>query len=116
MLQIRTKLRKDDSQLSRPCVSGSASGRTSRRREFFEFRRDCFPAVCALDRGDNVARFRAALAKGPMPETPVRAPSVAAITGCVLAACCEGFDLQAAGVAAAGIAAEFSPSASQLGT
>src|SRR5262249_48639268 len=43
-------------------------------------------------------------------------PSTAAIIGCVLAACCEGFDLQAAGVAAAGIAAEFAPTPAQLGT
>ncbi len=34
---------------------------------------------------------------------------------CVLAALCEGIDLQAAGVAAGGIAAEFKPSAAQLG-
>jgi len=34
---------------------------------------------------------------------------------CVLAALCEGIDLQAAGVAAAGIGAEFKPSASELG-
>jgi AAHS family 3-hydroxyphenylpropionic acid transporter len=33
---------------------------------------------------------------------------------CALAALCEGFDLQAAGVAAAGIRAEFHPSSSQL--
>ncbi len=35
---------------------------------------------------------------------------------CVLAAVCEGIDLQAAGVAAAGIAAEFKPQPAQLGT
>jgi AAHS family 3-hydroxyphenylpropionic acid transporter len=35
---------------------------------------------------------------------------------CVLAALCEGFDLQAAGVAAAGIAPEFKPSPGQFGT
>ena len=35
---------------------------------------------------------------------------------CVLAAVCEGVDLQAAGVAAAGIAAEFKPQPAQLGT
>jgi len=35
---------------------------------------------------------------------------------CVLAALCEGIDLQAAGVAAAGIAADFKPTAEQLGT
>jgi MFS transporter, AAHS family, 3-hydroxyphenylpropionic acid transporter len=35
---------------------------------------------------------------------------------CVLAALCEGIDLQAAGVAAAGIAAEFKPGPQQMGT
>lgn len=40
----------------------------------------------------------------------------AMIAVCVLAAFCEGFDLQAAGVAAAGIIAEFKPSSDQLGT
>jgi AAHS family 3-hydroxyphenylpropionic acid transporter len=35
---------------------------------------------------------------------------------CVLAALCEGIDLQAAGVAAAGIGAEFKPSPNQFGT
>jgi AAHS family 3-hydroxyphenylpropionic acid transporter len=35
---------------------------------------------------------------------------------CLLAALCEGFDLQAAGVAAAGIAPEFKPDSDQLGT
>jgi AAHS family 3-hydroxyphenylpropionic acid transporter len=35
---------------------------------------------------------------------------------CVLAALCEGIDLQAAGVAASGIAAEFKPDPAQLGT
>jgi len=35
---------------------------------------------------------------------------------CVLAALCEGIDLQAAGVAAAGIGAEFKPTPDQLGT
>jgi len=39
-----------------------------------------------------------------------------AVTLCVLAALCEGIDLQAAGVAAAGIGAEFRPSPGQLGT
>jgi AAHS family 3-hydroxyphenylpropionic acid transporter len=38
------------------------------------------------------------------------------IVFCVLAALCEGIDLQAAGVAAAGIGAEFTPSADQFGT
>ena len=40
----------------------------------------------------------------------------AVIAGCIGAAFCEGFDLQAAGVAAGGIAAEFRPTAGQLGT
>src|SRR6202023_2997864 len=35
---------------------------------------------------------------------------------CVCAALCEGIDLQAAGVAAAGIGAEFKPSPDQFGT
>lgn len=35
---------------------------------------------------------------------------------CVLAALCEGIDLQAAGVAAAGIGSEFKPSPNELGT
>lgn len=35
---------------------------------------------------------------------------------CLLAAICEGFDLQAAGVAAAGIAGDFKPTPDQLGT
>ena len=39
-----------------------------------------------------------------------------AIAFCLLAAVCEGFDLQAAGVAAAGIAGEFQPTPDQLGT
>src|ERR1700686_5124051 len=38
------------------------------------------------------------------------------IVFCLLAAVCEGFDLQAAGVAAAGIAAEFRPTPDQLGS
>jgi MFS family permease len=37
------------------------------------------------------------------------------IVCCVLVALCEGFDLQAAGVAAAGIAPEFGPTPEQLG-
>lgn len=40
----------------------------------------------------------------------------ATIACCVLAAFCEGLDLQAAGVAAGGIGPEFKPSADQLGT
>jgi MFS transporter, AAHS family, 3-hydroxyphenylpropionic acid transporter len=42
--------------------------------------------------------------------------STATIAACVLAAFCEGFDLQAAGVAAAGIGAEFKPTPEQMGT
>jgi MFS transporter, AAHS family, 3-hydroxyphenylpropionic acid transporter len=38
------------------------------------------------------------------------------IVCCFLAALCEGFDLQAAGVAAAGISAQFKPTPDQLGT
>jgi len=38
------------------------------------------------------------------------------IVFCVLTAFCEGMDLQAAGVAAAGIAAEFKPTSDQFGT
>jgi AAHS family 3-hydroxyphenylpropionic acid transporter len=40
----------------------------------------------------------------------------ATIVFCVLTAFCEGIDLQGAGVAAAGIAAEFKPSSDQFGT
>src|SRR5476649_1940003 len=40
----------------------------------------------------------------------------ATIIFCVLAALCEGIDLQAAGVAAAGIAPEFKPAPGDLGT
>jgi MFS transporter, AAHS family, 3-hydroxyphenylpropionic acid transporter len=42
--------------------------------------------------------------------------ATATIAGCICAAFCEGFDLQAAGVAAGGIAAEFAPTPEQLGT
>ncbi len=42
--------------------------------------------------------------------------ATAVIAGCIGAALCEGFDLQAAGVAAGGIAAEFHPTPEQLGT
>lgn len=42
--------------------------------------------------------------------------ATAVIAGCIGAAFCEGFDLQAAGVAAGGIAAEFRPTPGQLGT
>jgi AAHS family 3-hydroxyphenylpropionic acid transporter len=38
------------------------------------------------------------------------------IVFCLLAALCEGIDLQAAGVAAGGIALQFQPTASQFGT
>jgi len=48
-------------------------------------------------------------------QTPVP-HATAIIAGCVLAAACEGFDLQAAGVAAGGLIPEFKPSADQLGT
>lgn len=41
---------------------------------------------------------------------------ISTIACCVLAALCEGFDIQAAGVAAAGLAGELKPSAEQLGT
>jgi AAHS family 3-hydroxyphenylpropionic acid transporter len=41
--------------------------------------------------------------------------AVATIVCCVLVALCEGFDLQAAGVAAAGIAPEFRPTPEQFG-
>ncbi|HEY0766630.1 MAG TPA: MFS transporter [Steroidobacteraceae bacterium] len=52
-----------------------------------------------------------------MSNTQVKLPAATAtIASCVLAACCEGFDLQAAGVAAAGIIPEFRPTAQQLGT
>jgi len=44
-----------------------------------------------------------------------RAVARATVLFCVLAALCEGIDLQAAGVAAGGIAAEFKPSPVQLG-
>ena len=44
-----------------------------------------------------------------------RAAARSIIVFCVLAALCEGADLQAAGVAAAGIGAEFKPSPDQLG-
>jgi AAHS family 3-hydroxyphenylpropionic acid transporter len=38
------------------------------------------------------------------------------VLACVLAALCEGFDLQAAGVAAGGILRNFEPTPEQLGT
>lgn len=49
-------------------------------------------------------------------DTPNAAAIRSTIIFCVLAALCEGIDLQAAGVAAAGIAAQFKPSPDQLGT
>jgi AAHS family 3-hydroxyphenylpropionic acid transporter len=52
--------------------------------------------------------------RAPRPEGDSHA--TATITCCVLAAFCEGIDLQAAGVAAGGIIPEFNPSAEQLGT
>ena len=42
--------------------------------------------------------------------------ATATVVCCFLAALCEGFDLQAAGVTATGIAAVFKPTADQLGT
>lgn len=45
-----------------------------------------------------------------------RNASTTTLVFCVFAALCEGIDLQAAGVAASGIAAEFKPSADQMGT
>jgi MFS transporter, AAHS family, 3-hydroxyphenylpropionic acid transporter len=42
--------------------------------------------------------------------------TTATIAGCVGVAFCEGFDLQAAGVAAGGIASELRPTSEQLGT
>src|SRR5215475_7010267 len=42
--------------------------------------------------------------------------ATATIVSCVAVAFCEGFDLQAAGVAARGIASEFNPTPDQLGT
>ena len=47
---------------------------------------------------------------------PTTQGASAIIVGCLLVAFCEGFDLQAAGVAAGGIAAEFRPTPDQLGT
>jgi MFS transporter, AAHS family, 3-hydroxyphenylpropionic acid transporter len=48
----------------------------------------------------------------------MKSPDWAVVTAslCVMAAVCEGVDLQAAGVAAAGIIAEFKPRPEQLGT
>ena len=42
--------------------------------------------------------------------------ATATLAGCIGVAFCEGFDLQAAGVAASGIVAELRPTAEQLGT
>jgi AAHS family 3-hydroxyphenylpropionic acid transporter len=42
--------------------------------------------------------------------------TTATVAGCIAVAFCEGFDLQAAGVAAAGIVSEFRPTPEQLGT
>ena len=47
---------------------------------------------------------------------PIPAAVRTTIMLCVLVALCEGIDLQAAGVAAPGIAAEFKPAADQFGT
>jgi AAHS family 3-hydroxyphenylpropionic acid transporter len=49
-------------------------------------------------------------------ETGKAGLAAGAVVLCVLAALCEGIDLQAAGVAAAGIGAEFKPRPEQLGT
>jgi MFS transporter, AAHS family, 3-hydroxyphenylpropionic acid transporter len=48
----------------------------------------------------------------------MRTPTYATVTiaACVAAAFCEGFDLQAAGVAAGGIVPEFKPTPDQMGT
>ncbi|MBV8854305.1 MAG: MFS transporter [Sinobacteraceae bacterium] len=48
--------------------------------------------------------------------TPSIRTATPIIVGCLLVALCEGFDLQAAGVAAGGIAKEFGPTPDQLGT
>ena len=45
-----------------------------------------------------------------------RAAVATTIVFCALVALCEGIDLQAAGVAASGIAAEFKPSPGEMGT
>lgn len=50
-----------------------------------------------------------------MNDLTLRNSATFTIVCCLLAALCEGFDLQAAGVAAAGISAEFKPAPEQLG-
>ncbi len=45
-----------------------------------------------------------------------RSSSTMTVALCILAAVCEGVDLQAAGIAAAGVSGEFHPSPDQLGT
>jgi MFS transporter, AAHS family, 3-hydroxyphenylpropionic acid transporter len=50
-----------------------------------------------------------------MNSSTIRNSAMLTIACCVLAALCEGFDLQAAGVAAAGISADFKPAPEQLG-
>lgn len=47
--------------------------------------------------------------------TPTRNTATLTILCCIIVALCEGFDLQAAGVAAAGIAHEFRPAPAELG-
>ncbi len=58
----------------------------------------------------------AVLDRGRLPNRQHAAHSAATIICCVLAAFCEGMDLQAAGVAAGGIVPELRPDAQQLGT
>jgi MFS transporter, AAHS family, 3-hydroxyphenylpropionic acid transporter len=50
------------------------------------------------------------------PSLPRHWGTTATVAGCIAIAFCEGFDLQAAGVAAGGIVSEFRPTPDQLGT
>ena len=50
------------------------------------------------------------------PSLPRHWGATATVAGCIAVAFCEGFDLQAAGVAAGGIVSEFQPTSEQLGT
>jgi len=50
------------------------------------------------------------------PSLPRHWGTTATLAGCIAVAFCEGFDLQAAGVAAGGIVSEFQPTSEQLGT
>jgi AAHS family 3-hydroxyphenylpropionic acid transporter len=50
------------------------------------------------------------------PSLPRHWGTTATVAGCIAVAFCEGFDLQAAGVAAGGIVSEFQPTPDQLGT